>query len=529
MRLRRYPKITDYFTVEGIRVTGGVSASMHAPRAGIPEQNTGSIMPSQDIGESLRSLSDPSAWTAPAPKRGHLKRKRRLFGRDDLQLESGDKVAVIGGGPAGSMFSFFALRLLNLIDVDVTLDIYEPRDFTMCGPAGCNHCGGIISETLVQMLATDGMVLPSSIVQRGIDSYDLHMDVGSVQIKTPLNEKRIAAVYRGNGPRNSELAAIEGFDGYVLKLAQREGANVVRKLVSQIVWEGGLPTVRCPDGSEETYQLVVVATGVNSTATRIIEDLGLGYTRPATLKTFISEYRLGKETVQSQLGHAMHVFLLDLPRLEFAALIPKGEFATLAMLGKEVDEELVTRFMNSTEVKDRFPNSVVPPNACHCFPRINVRAARQPFADRLVMIGDCGVTRLYKDGLGAAYRTAQAAATTVALHGISKGTFDRRYWPACRAINVDNRIGKFIFSFSHLIQRRSYARNAVLRMTTHEQSDRARPPLMSSVLWDLFSGSAPYRDILLRTLRPRFWGGLIWNLIVSNRPRRWSERMEKAI
>jgi len=486
------------------------------------------MVPPQDIEASLSSLNNPSAWTTTAPKRGRLRRKHRLFGREDLQLESGDKIAVIGGGPAGSMFSFFALRLLDLIDVDVTLDIYEPRDFKMCGPAGCNHCGGIISETLVQMLAADGIVLPSSVVQRGIDSYDLHMDVGSVRIRTPLDEKRIAAVYRGNGPRNSEPAAIHGFDEYVLELARRGGANVVRKLVSQIVWEDGLPTVRCPDGSEETYQLVVVATGVNSTAVQIIEDLGLGYTRPVTLKTFISEYRLGRETVHRQLGHAMHVFLLDLPRLEFAALIPKGEFATLAMLGKEVDEGLVNTFMNSPEVKDRFPNSVVPPNACHCFPRINVRAAQQPFADRLVMIGDSGVTRLYKDGLGAAYRTAKAAATTVALHGISKSTFDRRYWPACRAINIDNRIGRFIFSFSHLIQRRGYARNAVLRMTAHEQRDRSRPPLMSSVLWDLFSGSAPYRDILLRTLRPRFWGGLIWNLIVSNRPRRWSERMEQA-
>jgi len=487
-------------------------------------------MPSStDFDGTLRSLADPSVWESAVPKKNRLRRRKHLFGHEELQLENGSRVAVIGAGPAGSMFSFFLLRLLGLIDLDVRVDIYEPRDFSMCGPAGCNHCGGIISESLVQMLATEGIVLPSSVVQRGIDSYDLHMDVGSVQIKTPLQEKRIAAVYRGNGPRNSEPATVAGFDKHLLGLAEHAGAHVIRKLVSQVVWEDGRPIIRCPDGTEGTYDLVVVATGVNSTAVRIIEDLGLGFTKPGTVKTFISEYRLGKEVIQDQLGTAMHVFLLDLARLEFAALIPKGEFATLAMLGKEVDVALVTSFMNSPEVKARFPDSIVPPNACHCFPRINVRAARQPYADRLVLIGDCGVTRLYKDGLGAAYRTAKAAANAVALHGISKDALARRYWPACRAINLDNQIGRFIFAFSHLIQRRTYARNAVLRMTLREQQDTTRAPLMSSVLWDLFSGSAPYGDIFLRTLRPSFWGGLIWNLIVSNWPQKRSVKMEQAV
>ena len=52
----------------------------------------------------------------------------------------------------------------------------------------------------------------------------------------------------------------------------------------------------------------------------------------------------------------------------------------------------------------------MPTPACHCFPRINVRAAVRPFADRIVWIGDSGVNRLFKDGIGSAYRTAKAAA-----------------------------------------------------------------------------------------------------------------------
>ena len=56
---------------------------------------------------------------------------------------------------------------------------------------------GIVSESLVQLLATEGINIPTKVAQKGIESYVLHMDVGSVRIETPVHEKRIAAMYRG--------------------------------------------------------------------------------------------------------------------------------------------------------------------------------------------------------------------------------------------------------------------------------------------------------------------------------------------
>ena len=38
---------------------------------------------------------------------------------------------------------------------------------------------------------------------------------------------------------------------------------------------------------------------------------------------------------------------------------------------------------------------------------------------------------------------------------------------------------------------------------------------MSSVLWNMFTGSAPYREIFLGTLHPAFLAGLVWNLAVG--------------
>ena len=47
----------------------------------------------------------------------------------NLKLESGSHVAVIGGGPAGSFFSYFLLEMAQRIGIDVGVDLYEPRDW----------------------------------------------------------------------------------------------------------------------------------------------------------------------------------------------------------------------------------------------------------------------------------------------------------------------------------------------------------------------------------------------------------------
>ena len=120
----------------------------------------------------------------------------------------------------------------------------------------------------------------------------------------------------------------------------------------------------------------------------------------------------------------MHVFLLDIPRLEFAALIPKGDSVTLAMLGEEIDDDLVRRFLDSPEVREAFPVDSIP-SVCMCGPVINVKGPERPFGERVVLIGDAGTTRLYKDGIGAANRTARAAAETAIIYGISIEDFER--------------------------------------------------------------------------------------------------------
>jgi flavin-dependent dehydrogenase len=435
-----------------------------------------------------------------------------------MALEDGSRVAVIGAGPAGSMFSYFFLSMAETIGLDVKVDIFEPRSFCHRGPAGCNHCGGIVSESLVQRLATEGIRLPDCVVQRGIESYTLHMDVGDVEIATPLMEKRIAAIYRGNGPRSSEPSDTQSFDGYLLDLAKQKGARVIPRLVTGLRREKDSMTVQCADQSSDSYELAVVATGVNSRLTEMLENESGEFARPDRTKTFICEFHLGRELIRETFGPSMHVFLLDIPRLEFAALIPKGDYVTLCLLGEDIDEALIDKFFSAPEVRERFPDGVIPGHVCHCYPRINIREATPVYGDRLVLIGDSGTTRLFKDGIGAAYRTSKAAAKTAVFHGVSAEDFKSYYAPLCRKISNDNRVGKFVFSVATLVQQARFARRGILNMTAAEQQQADSPKRMSGVLWDLFSGSASYTNVFMRTLHPAYVGLLLWNLVAANLP-----------
>lgn len=435
-------------------------------------------------------------------------------------LQDGSRIAVIGAGPAGTMFSYFLLNMAEVVGLDVRVDMFEPRHFCHRGPAGCNHCGGVVSESLVQRLATEGIMLPDGVVQRGIESYTLHMDVGEVEISTPLMEKRIAAVYRGNGPRKSEPLDTCSFDGYLLELAQQKGATIIHRLVTDVRHEDDFMHVQCADQYGDDYDLVVLATGVNSRLMETLESQTQEFQRPGRTKTFICEFHLGRKVIRETFGPSMHVFLLDIPRLEFAALIPKGDYVTLCLLGDDIDDELMERFFNSPEVRNCFPGGTIPDQVCHCYPRINIKAARPAYGDRLVIIGDSGTTRLFKDGIGAAYRTAKAAAKTAVFHGVSAENFKIHYAPLCRAINKDNQMGKLVFGFGSLVQKARFARRGVLRMTANEQKQADGPRRMSGVLWDLFSGSAPYTDVFLRTLHPAYVGSLLWNMVAGNLPSR---------
>jgi flavin-dependent dehydrogenase len=425
-------------------------------------------------------------------------------------LEDGSRIGIIGGGPAGSLFAYFLLTFAQRVDLRLDVDIYEPREFSKPGPGGCNMCGGIVSESLVQLLATEGINLPTTVVQRGIDSYVLHADHGSVKIETPLHERRIAAIHRGGGPRDVRETRWGSLDSHLLGLARELGARHVPVRVPDVAWDDGRPQIRLPKGNE-TYDLLVGATGVNTSGWQLFEKLGLLSKRFTTTKAYITELGLGEQVISQYFGNSMHLFLLNMPRLDCAAIIPKGDYLTVCLLGDDIDKEIIGAFFESPVVRRCFPETWQPgEGACHCSPKLNVLEAGGFFADRVVLVGDCGATRLYKDGIGAAYRTAKAAARTAVFSGISTGDFERHYAPLYRSIATDNRFGRFMFAVVHHIRALRPLLEGVTRMCGQEQARPGAARRMSVVLWDMFTGSAPYREIFFRTLDPRFLGRFAW-------------------
>jgi flavin-dependent dehydrogenase len=377
-------------------------------------------------------------------------------------------------------------------------------------------CGGVISETLVQNLASEGVRLPANIVQRGIDSYRLHTNVGNVTITAPNAERRIAAIFRGSGPRDNQNTSWGSFDGYLLSAAQRKGARHKRVRVDEVRFVDGFPEISGRGSEAQRYDLLVVAAGINTSLLKHLQGGPMDFKPPRAAKTYIREYYFGAETIQKYLGNTFHVFLLNIARLEFAAIVPKGDYATVCLLGDRMDADLIETFIASPEVQ-----ACMPPGweagqiSCQCSPRINVAKPSQLFGDRLVFIGDSGVTRLYKDGIGAAYRAAKAAAATAVFQGVSAEDFRKHFWPACRGMEFDNQIGRVIFLITSLIQRYPFAHQALLKMIADEQVHHGYPLQMSTVMWDTFTGSAPYSDIFLRTLQPSFLYRFVRDLLVS--------------
>ena len=429
-----------------------------------------------------------------------------------LVLEDGSKIGVVGGGPSGSFFAYFALDFAKRFDLDISVDIIEAKDFNSIGPAGCNNCGGLVSESLIQMLATEGIVLPSNVIRRGIESYTLHLEPGSTVIEAPHKEQRIAAMFRGMGPKGSVNIEQHSFDNYLLELSEHYGANIIRDRVSEIERTNDGIIIKTKNNFEKKYDLVVGAVGLNQKTFELFHQIIPKFVTPKTTKTHICEFYLGKDLVDDYFGHSMHVFLLNLPKIKFGALIPKGHFVTLVLLGSDINKEVVDRFLSADSVKNCFPPdlNLEKIDFCHCYPYINVKGAQLEFDDRVVLVGDSSSSKLYKNGIGAAYITAKAAANTAIFYGIANGDFKKHFQPVCKNLNMDNGIGKLIFSVTGLIQKSSILKGAMLKLVIREQEKERKKRLLSAMLWDTFTGSAPYKGILMNTFHPTLILALVW-------------------
>jgi len=422
---------------------------------------------------------------------------------EKLVLRNGDQIAVVGGGPSGSFFSYFTLKMARMIGLDIKITIFEPKNFLAKGPAGCNHCGGVISELMVQSLAVEGINIPTSVVQRGINSYQLYTERGDVHIETPAHEKTIASVYRSGGPKDLTIQEKDSFDNFLLQAAVREGAEHVPQTVDRVLLEDGKPILYSGDEVLTRADLVVGAFGVNGRKTPTFEGMDFGYKSPTVTRTAITEIALDPEYISEKFGNSIHLFLLPIKNIKFAAIIPKTSYVNLCMLGKKLDRVRVNEFLAHPKVRQLFPEDELEKLSCMCLPIMNIGAPARPYTDRVVMIGDAGSTRLYKDGIGAAYFMGKSAAKTVVMNGVGEKHFRENYLPDYRSLITDNRFGSFLFLFTDLVRKYKFLTSAMVRVVKREsENHKDEEKILSSILWDMFTGNERYKEVFKRAIRP---------------------------
>jgi flavin-dependent dehydrogenase len=417
-------------------------------------------------------------------------------------LQSGNAVGVVGAGPAGSFFAIELLRRARGLGLTIKVDIYDGKNFARKGAPGCNMCAGAVGTRLIQEIERSTTTIPKEVIHYEIEGYAVHYQDSYARLENETS-KKIYGVYRGAGPVSTENPdGARSFDQFLLDQAIKLGARHVRVNVHDIDVPTSLesrPTLHLADGSSAEFDLVVGAFGVNS---QLASRLLYGYQPPPTWKTCVIEARVPEEFQREKLHKMIHFFVLKQPDIRYIALIPKGEHVTITAIGEDVDVVATERL-----VRDSYMRDYLPPDwklDCHCHPRVALGAARLPYSERFVIVGDASDSRYLKNGVESALVTARLAADCVINHGLTAHDFEKHFWRRCsRVFGRDNIYGRMLFEiydrvFPHPMLAPIYF--AVLRS---ERNLKRPGALLSNALLAAFTGDQSYKRILLRALNPR--------------------------
>ena len=431
----------------------------------------------------------------------------------NICLKDNSNIAIIGGGPAGSFFAHFALNYARQLGIKISVTIFEKKDFAKKGAPGCNMSAGVLSEALINKLSEQNIHLPPACIQQEIEGYFLHVPEYGIPLHYPYppHKTRIATVFRGSGPRFANRDVSNSFDHFLLEHARNVGADVVlHPAITIEIQKNPNDLIKLTYGEgaskgEYTADLVVGAFGVNSDTSSELNKLGFGYTPPKTVRTCIMDIYPTRTINDALYGNNIYVFSLGLKFIKFAAFIPKGEFLTICLVGKkDMDKAQLNTFMNQPKIQKMIPEGWDDSKKrCICFPSIPINHAIHPYTNRLVIIGDAGISRTYKNGIDSAFTTAQLAAKTAFERGVSEKDFEEGYFkPAKRLLGRDNLYGNLILMANDVISRQKHVVSSHIKYMS-EYPDTWEAKRMNEVLWNAVTGNDTYKNIILKSVNPR--------------------------
>jgi flavin-dependent dehydrogenase len=390
-------------------------------------------------------------------------------------LTDGQTVAVIGGGPGGIGCALALRREADKRNLRLRIVVFEGKRFGV----HYNQCAGVLSPPLQQILRDNyALELPPEMIEREIKGYVLHSENKQIVLS--------GAEYGG-----SSLAVRRvQFDDLLERTAKERGIEIVQ--------------ARATDLEFRNEEVVVFSWGGTLRAAAVVGAFGLSramtatlsrrtrYRPPSALDAMVTNFRPhGRDggRVPSLLDDHIHVLLPPLKRIEFGAIIPKGNHLTVILAGENVRTDDMNAFLDLPPVHRLIPTRPEPDD--YFKGRFPISLARHPFGDRYVTLGDAaGLVRPFKGkGINSAMITGGLAAQTMFDAGVSRRAF-QGFYRQCSDITADMLYGKLIRKLTGLSAHGSFM-DRVLDVAEHE-------PAMRELLFDCVSGRETYRKIVLR-------------------------------
>jgi flavin-dependent dehydrogenase len=410
-------------------------------------------------------------------------------------LKSGQRVAVVGGGPSGASCAIALRRLAVARGLDLEIVLFEAKDFR----AESNVCVGVLSPPFRRLLGRLGLELPEHLIQRVVTGYVLHADRSSLVLDDQAGTEPTLVVHRAD------------LDQFLLDSAEQLGVKVMYDAVVDLRFSRSTALVVSSGGARILAQAVVGAVGLNRYAMAIFESGMEGYRRPQVMRSILIEVPMAEPLIEERFGNRIHAILPpSLPRIEFGALTPKRDRVVVNAAGEEIDDDDFDSFLRLPLVERMLAGTDLgQPRAHEVFP---TRPARHFAQDRIVTIGNAsGLMRPLKGkGINTGILMGMRAAATMMDVGVSDRAFAALY-RNCRDITSEYKYGLFL-RWLYRTSRRMGWMDAVIEAAGREKQLR-------HLFHGMVSGEDSYKQLVRSTAaRPLLLARLGVDILRHRRP-----------
>jgi flavin-dependent dehydrogenase len=387
-------------------------------------------------------------------------------------LKDKDVAVIIGGGPAGSSCAIRLKKLAIKQGINPRIVIYEGKQFEK--KSYYNQCLGVLSPPIEKIMEQElGIPFPTHIIQKKINGYFIYSENNVIKLS-------------GEDEPSYACRRVE-FDDYLFQKAKEIGIETVPARVTDLDFAPNGVMVYSESNNIKA-DVVVGAFGLDDGMAKTFERI-TSYQQPKFLSSIVTKIHPGEKAME-EFGNYIHAFLpSSLPHVEFGAITPKGNHLSTNIAGKNVDSNMMDKFLNVPAVRKTLPYNFenIMPHLYYFKGKFPTLPAKNLFGDRYIMVGDAaGLNRPFKGkGINSAIITGIEAAEVIVSHGISKTAF-QNYLKSCCTLTDDIPYGKGLRFLTNLGSKCRLL-DSVLEIAKEEE------PLRRA-LFNIVSGHQTYKD-----------------------------------